>query len=78
MEELKPCPFCGGEANIKTGSHGVDGTGLFHQLHSIACAKCGATTGKTYRTEFRCMNSGYFQVVKDGYADAALDWNRRA
>ena len=33
MEELKPCPFCGGKATIEDG--------YFHK-YAIVCGDCGA------------------------------------
>lgn len=77
MEELKPCPFCGGKAAVKTGSNGVGNSGTFSQFHSVFCSKCGATTERTYKTEFR-RDLGVFKVIKDGYQEAISDWNRRA
>lgn len=76
MAELKPCPFCGGAAKVETSQHGVDGFGTYYQLHSVRCKKCRATTGETYRSEFR-RDCGTFRVIKDGYAEAITDWNRR-
>ncbi|RKJ40204.1 restriction alleviation protein, Lar family [Acutalibacter sp. 1XD8-33] len=77
MVELKSCPFCGGKAVVKTSSNSVDHCGLFSQLHSVSCSKCGATTSKTYKSEFRRDIDG-FHVIHDGYEEAATDWNRRA
>lgn len=77
MVALKPCPFCGGNARAKTDSCGVDGSGLFYQLHSVSCTKCGASTWKTFRSEFR-RDSGEFNLLRDGYIEAVSDWNRRA
>lgn len=40
-KELKPCPFCGGEANtypVVVGRH------LDHTLFSVSCKKCGCGT----------------------------------
>ncbi|MBS6941229.1 MAG: Lar family restriction alleviation protein [Slackia piriformis] len=37
IEELKPCPFCGGEITLTCS----DGDGAFY----IRCSKCGASTG---------------------------------
>lgn len=48
---MKPCPFCGGKATVKTSSNSVDHCGLFSQLHSVCCSKCGATTANTYKDE---------------------------
>mgnify|MGYP002508214868 CR=1 FL=1 len=35
MDELKPCPFCGGEANINHGN------GIFKRFY-VYCVKCKA------------------------------------
>lgn len=35
--ELKPCPFCGGKAEIATGS-------VFMWEHIIVCKNCGASS----------------------------------
>jgi len=48
MEELKPCPFCGGRAVMKTGAV------RFHVVtHYVRCEKCGSTqwSGKYKRTK---------------------------
>lgn len=70
--ELKPCPFCGGEAEV----HMCDGAGMYHTklgenvkvlwgrplTHKmIICKKCGIRT-KAYLTD-----NGVFKA-----------WNRRA
>ena len=52
MAELKSCPFCGGKAVVKTSSNSVDRCGLFSQLHSVSCSKCGATTAKHTNRSF--------------------------
>ena len=67
MAELKPCPFCGGEASHWFTS--LDGScisnvggnlwGCSH--HIIRCKKCGIQT-KVYATNKNCYNA----------------WNRRA
>ena len=37
MEELKKCPFCGGEAEIRFSN-------IFKPYCAIRCKKCGAST----------------------------------
>lgn len=39
MSELKPCPFCGGEARITFISF------PFGNRYHVCCSDCGATTG---------------------------------
>jgi Lar family restriction alleviation protein len=43
MTELKPCPFCGGEAGVYQDYHG---------FYIVQCNKCGiGTLHKYYKTE---------------------------
>lgn len=62
MAELKPCPFCGGEAErlywydsnlggVYTNIPWGDG-----EMHIIRCKKCGAETTK-YKTLRGCFNA---------------------
>lgn len=64
--ELKPCPFCGGEAYIVPGVY-RDG-GYIENCAHVKCTKCGAN-GDTFS---ECMP---FDVVEQVAAEA---WNRRA
>lgn len=41
LHDLKPCPFCGGEAFVQ--KFRIDGTGRF--FISVACRVCFAQTG---------------------------------
>lgn len=46
MTVLKPCPFCGGEAELKIH--------LFHKLPSsygVVCRPCGCETWQFFQTE---------------------------
>ena len=65
MNNLKPCPFCGGEARI-VSEYDTDGFGEFHK---VACRACGASSKHHF------VSSGndcpqYYQEVRD-------DWNMR-
>ena len=69
MEELKPCPFCGGEAEfvrtfVKAGYEWCDG---FH----VRCKACEARTGDI-------LYDGKLQPNDEEYVQAAGLWNRRA
>lgn len=43
MRELKPCPFCGGEADEYEGDYG----------NGIYCMMCGAMVGEPIHLEYR-------------------------
>lgn len=65
MSNLKPCPFCGGEARIST-EWDTDGFGSFH---SVKCGKCGAESAKHF------ASSG--NDCPQHYAEVRSDWNQR-
>ena len=61
--QLKPCPFCGGPADVKTwGFKYKQGPkkGEKFQKHKIGCARCNI-----YQSEVKFAQ------------DAAADWNNR-
>lgn len=47
MTELKPCPFCGGEAKVQS----------FYKNHCVYCAKCNASTMKYFQTETKAIEA---------------------
>lgn len=65
MDELKPCPFCGGEASIRTG---VTSSVPKVPKAIVICQKCSASTDWFYDTE---LDGGF--ILK-----AIEAWNRRA
>ena len=69
-EELKPCPYCGGEAVIKAVNKNYGFT-IWCQ-----CQKCGA------RTEGYCPNTNNEDATIDNIENcknrALEQWNRRA
>lgn len=74
--ELKPCPFCGGEAYIRDQS-----LHTYHELTVIECRNCGATL--EWIQEFAVFESkNYFGQV-ESRVRAAVNlspfdaWNRR-
>ena len=76
--ELKPCPFCGGEAAFfaKTfKERGISrgwGFGIF-------CTNCAITSPKTnYQVEITFNKSGEIEITTDERPLAIKEWNRRA
>lgn len=63
-DELKPCPFCGGNASISK-DHDPDGSGAFY---AVKCHKCRAKSSEIYAVETCNI---HFTQVRDA-------WNRRA
>ncbi len=60
---LKPCPFCGGEA-IKGSTEVREGTSWITMIF-VKCSSCGNRTGL-----FECNIVGEFEMLNA--------WNRRA
>lgn len=78
--ELKPCPFCGGEAKIQTVS-------IFHNSCTagfgfvIQCRKCGVKYPETFTVGFELTEEGEVRQCKayEGVIEQAKElWNRRA
>lgn len=65
-ETLNPCPFCGGEAELVTGTH-RDG-GYVENCAYVRCKRCGARTYEFHE----CMTAEKVQRY------AAEVWNERA
>ena len=64
MSELKPCPFCGGEAKVVYGKYFLTLTAKTH----VECTKCGAKT-----REFKSCYTSYYAEMS-----AKVTWNVRA
>ena len=61
--KLKPCPFCGGEAEIISDVYGI----MCKGFALVTCKDCGAKSDKSEESIDYCAK----QVVAD-------KWNRRA
>ena len=48
MYELKPCPFCGGDALLSVDPDSVTDTAGRKWAYTVACSECCATTGLCY------------------------------
>lgn len=62
MEELKPCPFCGGEAKLTGYSSAQSMKKYGNKIHWVICAN-------------KCKASGYEHDTKEKIIKA---WNKRA
>ena len=79
MDDLKKCPFCGGEARIFQTATGTMDMESCRLSFSVRCVKCGATAPDAYG--FIAINlycNGNINIWHDDRADAIKAWNRRS
>lgn len=77
MAELKPCPFCGGEAKFFCKTSTVRGVTRGWEF-GIFCSKCDVTTPRTnYRLEVQFEYYGELHTIIDERLEAIEAWNRR-
>lgn len=75
MSELKPYPFCGGEAHVKEYANGHKGDGTYTASYQVGCDKCKIYFNRN--SEFRFVN-GQPKFDVNGYDLAVGLWNTRA
>lgn len=78
MENLRPCPFCGGEAKLVRKEYGwmAKSTPMICDLWLVRCQSCDCSTN-SYRDEIYRSNDGELVVGQDGVAKAVAAWNNR-
>ena len=78
MEALKPCPFCGGKAEIILKNQGYTGNPVTIMNEYVAgCNACKIYTPR-FDSNVWMDNYGGVHVDKLGAEEAARAWNRRA
>lgn len=78
--DLKPCPFCGGEAFFltKVSCHYAAGGLTRSWEFGVGCLACGMALPKsTYRLSVQMAKDGSIEVIEDDRQEAADTWNRR-
>lgn len=73
--ELKPCPFCGGDAAFFVRTSRLRDIGSIWEV-TIACKKCSVTLPGRYLVNVTKGSNGQLIFHSDQEA-AAADWNRR-
>ena len=78
MIELKPCPFCGGEAILKQTAYGTN-NGYARMGFRFECQKCGATAPGSHGEVLVALSTNTsIYCAKDDRGKAIEAWNRRA
>ena len=72
MTELKPCPFCGGRAELRDVSHGIG-----KEQFAVVCNECGASS-RARKPYGNYKRSYYRETARiEAQAYTAKEWNRR-
>ncbi len=79
MHELKPCPFCGGQAIFRTIGN-ISNTIGFGCKFQIVCKECGLVYPKKYSILFKMNEDGELTPLlgsEDVISNAIKDWDER-
>lgn len=75
--ELKPCPFCGGEANFTTTRTRVDSHDEIEFVFYIECSECYTHLPQYYAISCRLDSKGNLVTTRDVREKAIEEWNTR-
>ena len=67
MEQLKPCPFCGGEAKVMVAA--------YKGVAYVECLKCSAMMGRTSQMGSTYRDGFWAHIASS--EEAVKAWNRR-
>lgn len=70
--ELKPCPFCGGEAEMCSGSDRLNGKHWY-----IRCKSCFSRGAEYYESFNALMENEEFFAIQKAWKNAIKAWNKR-
>ena len=78
IEELKPCPFCGGRAIVVQTTYGTS-DGSARLGFEIRCVRCSAKAPSSHGMVLvKLDDNGELRAWKDDRIEAMAAWNRRA
>ena len=74
MEELKPCPFCGGEAEICSAFENK----FLGKYWYVRCKTCYSRGSDIYESGKELEPNQEYEAIKGAWDKAIKAWNRRA
>jgi restriction alleviation protein, Lar family len=77
MEELKPCPFCGGGSMFKRTARIENSSGGIGWKFVIECKKCGVRLPFENEIKIQLNENGEIKMLSDERIQAIESWNSR-
>ena len=77
MKKIKPCPFCGGEVELRKGNDAYYSSDkMLTADFVVVCARCNIYTPR-FATKICINDDGTINIISDGANLAIAAWNRR-